>query len=222
MPRAARIQIPELSLHVVQRGHDRDDCFFEEADYIAYLDYLSSFATRFACSIHAYCLMTNHVHLLVTPHSEQACTQMMRFTNQYYVQRINKRLARSGTLWEGRFYSGLVPSERYALGCYRYIELNPVDAKMVPHPRDYHWSSYAANTGAFPGFVSPHPAYAALGIDATTRARAYLSLFDVPLERKLVDDIRRATRGGYVVGSDRKKPGRPRRPVMRKIGSVPN
>lgn len=222
MPRRARIQIPELSLHVVQRGHDRDDCFFEESDYVAYLDYLASFAARFGCSIHAYCLMTNHVHLFVTPHTGHACTQMMRYTNQYYVQRINKRLKRSGTLWEGRFYSGLVPGERYALGCYRYIELNPVEAKMVAHPREYRWSSYEANARGLRGFVTAHPAYAALGTDANARGRAYVGLFDVALERSVIDDIRKATRGGYVVGTQRKKPGRPRRPVMRKIGSVPN
>ena len=222
MPRRARIQIPELSLHVVQRGHDRNDCFFEDGDYVAYLDYLATFAARFGCSIHAYCLMTNHMHLFITPRTGEACTQMMRYTSQHYVQRINKRLARSGTLWEGRFHSGLVGSERYALGCYRYIELNPVEANMVARPCDYRWSSCEANARGFSGFLTPHPAYAALGTDAGARGRAYVALFDVPLERTLIDDIRKATRGGYVVGTKRKKPGRPWRPVMRKIGSVPN
>src|SRR5207245_10944401 len=186
-------------------------CFFEDGDYVAYLDYLATFSVRFGCSIHAYCLMTNHVHLFITPRTAQACTQMMRHTSQHYVQRINKRLGRSGTLWEGRFHSGIVGSERHALGCYRYIELNPVEAKMVAHPRDYRWSSYEANAGAFSGFLTPHAAYAALGVDAPTRGRAYLSLFDVPLERTLIDDIRKATRGGYVVGTTRKKAGPPRR-----------
>src|SRR3954465_10101172 len=160
MPRMARIVIPELSLHVVQRGHDRHDCFFDESDYRAYLDYLATFAHRFGCSIHAYCLMTNHLHLFLTPHTSDACTQMMRHIGQHYVQRVNKRLGRSGTLWEGRFHSCLVPSERYALTCYRYIELNPVDAKMVAHPKDYRWSSYAANAlGTSAAFLTPHAAY---------------------------------------------------------------
>lgn len=119
MPRAARVVVPDVSLHVVQRGHDRRDCFFCEGDYLAYLTYLREFASRFRCSVHAYCLMTNHVHLFLTPHDVHACGQLMKFTSQHYVNRINKRLERSGTLWEGRFYSCLVPSERYALACYR-------------------------------------------------------------------------------------------------------
>ena len=212
MPRTARIVIPDLSLHVVQRGHDRHDCFFDETDYDAYLNYLATFAARFGCSIHAYCLMTNHVHLFLTPQTAEACTQLMRHIGQYYVQRVNKRLSRSGTLWEGRFHSSLVGSERYALGCYRYIELNPVEAKMVSHPRDYRWSSYIANVRGVAGsFLTPHPAYAALAPEATARGNAYAGLFAAPLERELVDDIRRATRGGYVVGTKRRPRGRPPR-----------
>ena len=210
MPRTARFVIPELALHVVQRGHDRRDCFFDDEDYVAYLDYLCTFAARFGCSIHAYCLMTNHVHLFMTPHSEKACTQVMRYTGQHYVQRINKRLARTGTLWEGRFHSCLIGSERYALACYRYIELNPTDAKMVAHARDYRWSSYAANArGGSSDFLTPHPAYDALGTSVMARAAAYSALFDMSLERSLIDDIRKATRGGYLVGTQRKRRGRP-------------
>src|SRR5207248_4981146 len=183
---------------------------FDDDDYVAYLDYLCTFARRFGCSIHAYCLMTNHVHLLMTPYSEKACTQVMRYTGQYYVQRINKRFGRTGTLWEGRFHSCLVASERYALACYRYIELNPVEAKMVAHAHEYRWSSYKANArGASGDFVSPHPAYEALGTSAVMRGSAYSALFTVPLERSLVADIRKATRGGYLVGAQRKARGRP-------------
>lgn len=211
MPRTARMVIPEVSLHVVQRGHDQQDCFFNESDYVVYLAYLREFAERFGCSVHAYCLMTNHVHLFMTPHSSNACSQVMKFTGQYYVNRINRRLERSGTLWEGRFYSCIVPTERYALTCYRYIELNPVEAAMVKHPARYRWSSYAANVNrGVDDFLSPHAAYETLGIDDQTRATAYAALFDLPLDRKLVDDIRKATRGGYVVGAPRKR-GRPPR-----------
>jgi len=223
MPRLARVVIPEVSLHVVQRGHDRRDCFFGEGDYLAYLGYLRDFAGRFACSVHAYCLMTNHLHLFMTPHGPDACALVMKYTGQYYVNRINKRLKRTGTLWEGRFYSCLVASERYALACYRYVELNPVEAGMVQHPRDYRWSSCSKNVaGSTDDFLTPHPAYAALGSESVTRANAYAALFDQPLEESVIDEIRKATRGGYVVGSRRKPRGRPRAPVMRKIGSVPN
>jgi putative transposase len=216
----ARVVVPDVSLHVVQRGHDRRDCFLEEGDYVAYLGYLREFALRFGCSIHAYCLMTNHVHLLLTPHAHEACALMMKYTAQYYVNRINKRLERSGTLWEGRFYSCLVPLERYALACYRYIELNPVEAAMVKHPAEYRWSSYAINvrtTGAT--FLRPHQAYEALGDDVAQRASAYAGLFDRPIERTMINEIRKATRGGYPLGVQRKSRGRP--PSERKIGTVP-
>lgn len=212
MPRTARVVVPEVSLHVVQRGHDGRDCFFAEGDYLAYLGFLRDFACRFGCSVHAYCLMTNHVHLLLTPHAANACAQVMKFTSQYYVNRINRQRDRSGTLWEGRFYSCLVPSERYALACYRYIELNPVEAGMAQRPSDYRWSSYGTN--AVPcdgGFLRPHPAYDALGIDADTRATAYTSLFDLPLDAKMVEEIRNATRAGRAAGVPRKARGRPPR-----------
>jgi putative transposase len=222
MPRLARVVIPDVSLHVVQRGHDRRDCFFAEADYLAYLGHLRDFAERFGCSVHAYCLMTNHVHLFMTPHAPEACALVMKYTGQYYVNRINKRLKRTGTLWEGRFYSCLVLSEWYALACYRYVELNPVEAGIVQHPRDYRWSSYSKNVADSPDdFLRPHAAYAALGNESSSRVSAYAALFDKPLEQNVIDEIRKATRGGYVVGSRRKPRGRPRGPVMRKIGSVP-
>jgi putative transposase len=218
MPRAARLVVPDVSLHVVQRGHDGKDCFFSESDYVAYLSYLREFSRRFPCSVHAYCLMTNHIHLFLTPHATDACGQLMKFTSQHYVNRINKRLERSGTLWEGRFYSCLVPSERYALACYRYIELNPVEAGMVRHARDYKWSSYATNANCISDeFVAPHAVYGTLGIDTETRAAAYAALFDLPLDLQLVDDIRKATRGGYVAGSPRKRG----RPPKSKLGTVP-
>jgi len=220
MPRTARVIVPEISLHVVQRGHDQRDCFFEEEDYLAYLDYLWEFAVRFGCAVHAYCLMTNHVHLLVTPRAPDSCALTMKYTAQYYVNRINKRLERSGTLWEGRFYSCLVTTERYALACYRYIERNPVEARMVHHVRDYRWSSYALNVSSTANaFLTPHPAYAALGTALPARTSAYAALVDMPLEPKVVEEIRKATRGGYVVGTPRKPRGRP--PAMRKIGTVP-
>ena len=212
--------VPDISLHVVHRGHDQQDCFFEEADYLAYLEYVREFAKRFDCAVHAYCLMTNHVHLFVTPRAPDSCALTMKYTAQYYVNRINKRLERSGTLWEGRFFSCLVTTERYALACYRYIEQNPVEARMVQHPREYRWSSYALNVSpAANDFLTPHPAYAALGTELAARASAYAGLVDVPLEPKVIEEIRKATRGGYVVGTARKPRGRPA--VLRKIGTVP-
>jgi len=222
MPRTARIVIPDLSVHVVQRGHDRADCFFEESDYRAYMAYLGEFATKFACTVHAYCLMTNHVHLLVTPRTPDACALMMKNVGQRHVQRINHRLERTGTLWEGRFYSCPVPTERYLLACHRYIELNPKRAAIVAHPSAYPWSSYQQNASGDPqGLLTPHAVYLALAKDPQGRGAAYRALCDVPIETETLDRIRRATRGGYMVGMARRLRGRPASGVMRKIGSVP-
>ena len=150
MPRGARAVLVDHPLHVVQRGINRNACFFADTDYRTYLRYLAEFSTRFSCSVHAYCLMTNHVHLLLTPHTPDACARLMKNLGQCYVQGVNQRLRRTGTLWEGRFHSCLVTAERYVLACYRYIELNPVRAGMVAAPGEYRWSSYRANAEARP------------------------------------------------------------------------
>lgn len=210
MPRAARIVVPNVALHLVQRGNNRGQCFFAEADYRRYLHYLARFAAEFRCSVHAYCLMTNHVHLLLTPHEENACARAMKQLNQCYVQSLNRRTGRTGTLWEGRFHTSLVASEPYALACYRYIEQNPLRAGLVAHPREYAWSSYAANAESkADGLISPHPAYLGLGEEPGGRTRAYSSLLDSPLSAETADGIRKATRGGYAIGTERRPRGRP-------------
>src|SRR5574342_1025816 len=170
MPRTARLVVPDIALHVVQRGHDRADCFFEDGDYMSYLVALGTYAARFGCSVHAYCLMTNHVHLLITPRDAIGCALLMKHLAQRHAKRINGKQGRTGTLWEGRPYSGLVASDEYALACYRYIELNPVRAGMVDHPAKYRWSSYAANLGSdLHSFVRPHPALVALAMEEQRR-----------------------------------------------------
>ena len=209
MPRTARLVVPDVALHVVQRGHSRADCFFEEADYRAYLYFLRTYATRFACKVHAYCLMTNHVHLLLTPPDATSCARLMKHVAQRYSKRLNARHGRTGTLWEGRFHSALVASERYALACYRYIDLNPVRAGLVKHAGDYPWSSYRANCSIrLDNFVSPHAAFLALAGDSTERAASYAALCNASLEQTVLDDIRKATCGGYSMGSPRRPRGR--------------
>jgi putative transposase len=210
MPRIARAVIVDYPLHVVQRGINRSDCFFRESDYLTYLEYLRRFAERFGCSVHAYCLMTNHVHLLLTPHAPTACGQLMKNLSQHYVQRTNYRLKRSGTLWEGRFHSSLVLSENYALACYRYIETNPVRARITATAREYRWSSYRANgEGHVDSLIRPHAAYTALGLDAAQTARAYAGLCAQVLPEEVIDEIRKAIRIGSAIGARRRKRGRP-------------
>src|SRR5688572_10207844 len=211
MPRVARLVVPDVSVHIVQRGHRRAACFFDDADYLAYLVALGTYASRFQCAVHAYCLMTNHVHLLVTPAHAPGCALLMKHLAQRHSKRINAKLARTGTLWEGRFHSALVASDEYALACYRYIELNPVRAGMVQHANQYPWSSYRANIQAAPhSFVRPHPAYLGLGSDETHRQRAYQALCETPLQSHILNEIRSATRSGRRVGSPRNPRGRPK------------
>jgi putative transposase len=220
MPRIARLVVPDVAVHVIQRGHDRSPCFFRPADYRTYLRYLRVFAARYGCSIHAYCLMTNHVHLLLTPDSIRSCGLLMKNLGQCYVQTINMALGRSGTLWEGRFRSCLVPSEDYVLACHRYIELNPVRAGMVSKPDDYPWSSFAANAfGEDDPVIAAHPALSTLGLNAGQRRAAYRGLFDIPIEGRLLEEIRAATRNGQQLGTARRRRGRPARET--EMGSVP-
>ena len=133
MPRRARLAIAGIPWHIIQRGNNRCACFYHEEDYDLYLKQLATQAHKFGCLVHAYCLMTNHVHLLITPPEKDSASLLMKNLGQRYVQFINKTYQRSGTLWEGRFKSCLAQEEQYVLACYRYIELNPVRANMVSH-----------------------------------------------------------------------------------------
>jgi len=219
MPRTARVVIPDVSLHVVQRGHDRADVFFDDSDYMSYLVALGTYAKRFGCTVHAYCLMTNHVHLLLTPHDAAACGLLMKHLTQRHSKRINGKLGRTGTLWEGRYYSGLVASDDFAIACYRYVELNPVRAAIVNHPSKYRWSSYSVNVIAnHDHFVELHPSFVALGLEPRSRAEAYKALCDEPLKQEVIDEIRRATYGGHRMGQQRKRRGRPKRSVAQENG----
>jgi putative transposase len=210
MPRVARSVLPGLPLHVVQRGINRQQCFFAETDYVAYLRLLADLAAQFGCQVHAYCLMTNHVHLLLTPEAADSCAQLMKNLGQRYVQMVNRRSGRSGTLWEGRFKSCIVRSESYVLACYRYIELNPVRAGIVGAPGRYRWSSHWVNAeGGMGGAITPHPAYDALGLSAEQRIVSYRKLCDEALPVAIVEELRKATKLGCVAGTKRRSRGRP-------------
>lgn len=203
MPRQPRLILPGVAVHIIQRGNNRAACFRDESDYLLYLLHLRELARKMDCTVHAYCLMTNHVHLLMTPGSADGCIALMRDLGQRYVQYFNRHHARTGTLWEGRFRSCVTESARYVLACYRYIELNPVRAGMVGHPSLYRWSSHAANVGLrIDSLVTPHPDFVSLGGSA-----AYRDLFGQGLEASVLDTIREATNGGYPLGSESFKYG---------------
>ena len=193
-----------MPLHLIQRGNNRGACFFAEADYQFYLDHLGEACKKYGVELHAYVLMTNHVHLLMTPKAGEGASQVMKHLGQRYVQHVNRTYRRSGTLWEGRFRSCLVGEEDYFLGCHRYIELNPVRAGIVEHPAAYRWSSYGHNAqGTRNALIRPHALYTGLGRTAPLRRKAYRELFRRQLDPWLVEQIRRATNGGFVLGTER-------------------
>ncbi len=204
MPRRARLSLPGIAWHIIQRGNNRSACFYAPEDYRKYLDTLEEQATAHGCQVHAYVLMTNHVHLLVTPERVDSASLMMKHLGQRYVQYINRTYQRTGTLWEGRFRSCLAQDEKYVLACYRYIELNPVRANMVEHPADYPWSSFRVNgQGASNRLIIEHPQYHTLGLSPESRHHAYRALFCAHMEPDLANQIRSATNGNYVLGNER-------------------
>jgi REP-associated tyrosine transposase len=203
MPRPSRLIFPGVAVHIIQRGNNRAACFRQGSDYLIYLAHLRQLSEKYECAVHAYCLMTNHVHLLVTPGAAGACTALMRDLGQRYVQYFNKRHERTGTLWEGRFRSCIAESARYVLGCYRYIELNPARAGMVDHPSGFLWSSYAVNSGMRSDpLISAHAEFVALAADAERRHASYRALFAEQFDAALLDTIRNATNGGYPLAGD--------------------
>ena len=225
MPRRPRIKLAGIPQHIVQRGINREPCFFAEEDYHCYLHWLEKAAGDWHCAIHAYVLMTNHIHLLITSETEQGIAKMMQAMGRRYVQYINRSYRRTGSLWEGRYKSSLVQAEAYLLTCMRYIELNPVRAGMVNDPSQYRWSSYRHNgLGQADTRIAHHPLYAELDIEASARQAAYRSLFRGELDEEAIADIRLALMQGQPLGSDRfgeamcaaagirrsqKRPGRP-------------
>jgi len=202
MARKTRIDLPGVPQHVIQRGNNRQACFFNEGDYYFFLDTLYESLEKNECKLHAFVLMTNHVHFLVSPKERGGVSGLMMDLGRKYVRFINDTYARSGTLWEGRFKSSLVDSERYCLACYRYIELNPVVAKMVSAPGDYPWSSFHANAlGKASDLIKPHQVWNELGEDAYTRQMAYHALFDRALNSQEIEAIKYGARKELPVGS---------------------
>ncbi len=203
MARLPRLYLPGCPQHVIQRGNNREACFYDEADYKAYLFYLKDAAAKYNVAIHAFVLMTNHVHLLVTPGDEKGVGRMMQAQGRRFVQYFNFTHDRTGTLWEGRYKSTLVDSDSYLLTVYRYIELNPVRADMVSHASEYPWSSYQGNAEGKPiQLLTPHALYQKLGGTDKDRQRAYRSLFRGRMAERDLTAIREATNRAWVLGCD--------------------
>jgi putative transposase len=206
MARRPRLRIAGVPQHVMQRGNNRQATFFADEDYCLYLECLHDAARKHDCAIHAYVLMTNHVHLLATATQPQAISLVMRDLGRRYVQYVNFTYRRSGTLWEGRFKASLVDTEDYFLRCSRYIECNPLRARVVTHPGQYRWSSYRFNAdGATDKLITTHEQYARLGATPEERQQGYRELFRSELDSSELAEIRNAANCGWPLGSERFK-----------------
>jgi len=206
MARLPRFVIPGQPQHVIVRGINREAIFYKYNDYEFYLEKLKYACERYHCQLHAYVLMTNHVHLLLTPKTESSIGKTIQSVGRYYVQYFNYHYERTGTLWEGRYKATLIDSETYLLTCYRYIELNPVRAKMADHPSEYPWSSYRYHAiGESNNNIVPHKLYLALSKKAEDRQKAYRALFRSRLPEQVLDEIRESTNKAWVLGSSRFK-----------------
>jgi putative transposase len=186
MPRRERMYVPGLPYHLVQRGNNREVCFVEPENYQYYLELWKEYSRRYGVLVHAYCLMTNHIHFLVTPKNEESISRAMSVIGSRYAYYFNKAYKRTGTIWEGRHKSSLIQSDRYFLTCCRYIELNPVVANMVSKPEEYKWSSYLVNAWDRKSLLTYHDEFLKLGVDSESRCYAYRELFKNQLT---TDDI---------------------------------
>ncbi len=228
MPRSARIILPSTPHHIVQRGHNRQTIFVSDDDYNYYRENLIEFKREYDCRIYAYCLMTNHVHLIVDPRKKpESLSLLMKRVAGRQTGYINKLEKRTGSLWEGRFKSSIISSKEYLPACCRYIELNPLRAGLVTDPVQYQWSSYAAKViGKKDPVVDDHPFYLSLGENEQERQKAYAEYVLGTVSEYEIKLIRDALQRGQLTGSERfraqtekklgirlsnMKPGRPKK-----------
>jgi putative transposase len=232
MARLPRLIIPGQPHHLIQRGAGRQPVFLDDEDHLRFLRHVKEGARQFKVAVHAYVLMSNHFHLLVTPADATGLARMMQWIGRYYVPYFNLKYQRSGTLWQGRYRTAVIDSERYFMLCSRYIELNPVRAGIVATPTDYSWSSYRHHAGLAPdALITEHPLFWALGNTPFAREAAYRHLIEQTLTARDTTALTEATLKGWAVGSDGfksmlaqqtgqrvapLKPGRPKKPAVQK------
>lgn len=203
MPRPPRINIANIPQHIVQTGHNNVNCFFDDEDYDFYLASLKKAAEQYSVSIHAYVLMPNAIQLIATPYIPNGISSMMQSLGRRYVQYVNHRYQRSGTLWSGRYKSSVIDSEAYLLTCYRYVELKPMHEGLVESPEHYQWSSFNYHTGRKRDtIIQDHRLYMELGDNRTDRANEYSELFRFRFDRMLMDYIAETLKLGQVLGGD--------------------
>lgn len=203
MARSPRITIPAYPHHIIQRGNNRAATFFADDDYRFFLECLRQAKVKCRCRIYAYVLMTNHFHLLVEPAEVGDLGRFMQSVGRRYVRYVNKTYRRSGTLWEGRFKSAAVSRDEYLIACSRYVELNPVRAGLVAHPKDYRWSSYQHRAlGMSDRLLDEDVWYAGLGTTERERQERYQQWVDSQIDEREWEEIRQATQRGRLIGRE--------------------
>ncbi len=203
MARLPRLDVPGIPQHLIVRGNNRSLLFRDDADRCVFMRFLDEALDGCACDLHAYVLMSNHVHLLATGHLEGELSELMQRIGRRFARLVNLRWCRTGTLFEGRFRSSLVDSESYFLTCMRYIELNPVRAGLLDHPGKYFWSSYRQNaTGEPRAPVRPHETYLRLGATRSERGREYRRLVEAGVAQEDLIRIRESANKCRALGSE--------------------
>ena len=206
MARQPRFFIPGEALHVIQRGNNREPIFAADEDFQFFLRCLGEAREVHGLAIHAYVLMTNHVHMVATPAHAQSLPKTLQSVGRRYVQHFNRNYRRTGTLWEGRYRATLIDSEEYLLTCMRYVELNPVRARIVDDPMQYRWCSYHVNAHGRPDpIIAFHDVYLRLGSTAAERQSAYRALFGCAISSAAVELIRETTNKNWALGNERFK-----------------
>lgn len=201
MARLPRLTLPGCPHHVIQRGNNRQPIFASDQDRETLLALLAENAAKFKVAIHAYVLMDNHFHLLATPQTADGLSQMMQAVGRRYVRYFNDRQGRSGTLWEGRYKSTLIQTERYLLACMVYIDLNPVRAGLVDKARDYAWSSHAHYIGLRTDrLITPHSLFWQLGNTPFAREAAYAESVQAGLTAEQQSALTRSVLSGWALG----------------------
>ena len=201
MARLPRLTLPGYPHHVIQRGNNRQPVFAASVDYRRLLDLLDEYASKYDVAIHSYVLMTNHFHLLVTPKTADGLPKMMQALGRRYVRYFNDARQRSGTLWEGRYKSTLIQTERYLLACMVYIDLNPVRGGLVTQPQDYPWSSHGHYTGRHTDrLITPHALVWELGNTPFAREAAYAQLVQSGINALQQSALTNSTLHGWALG----------------------
>ncbi len=206
MPRKPRFYLPNYPVHIVQRGHNNNNVFFENEDYKVYLDWLQEGSEWYEVPIHAYALLPNQIHILASPPDKEAASRMMQYQGRRYVPYINATYGKTGTIWQGRYKASLIDPETYLLNCMTYIEGLPVKEGLAKSPGPYKWSSYKCNAqGRKNPLITMHAAYLGIARGDKQRQEKYTAMSKAGLSDEVITDIRDAWQTGTPLGSDKFK-----------------